>query len=218
MLPGNSGGLFPPLQRCDSGRLIGFPCPGRSRSPRTQAHALTHRKSPSAKRLMGACGLGWGWVDEYRTFWVNPGAAWEERLQTMEHAETRSLLNESRTTPPPPASQIVIPRLKRVSRTSRVFRLLASSEASVLVGSLGQQNVPPLSKGSARSFQGGLTSPSRSSIRRAVSERRARLATSMCHADALDFQNGIHGRHHQSPMMHLWGDSSLWLVCDTIAA
>ena len=108
---------------------------------------------------MVAYGLGSGWVDEHRTFWVNPGAAWEGRLQTlgqgcrssanlqtMEHAETRSLLNESRTTPPPPASQIVISRLKRVSRTSRVFRLLASSEAAVLVGSLGQQNVPPLSK------------------------------------------------------------------------
>jgi len=44
---------------------------------------------------------------------------------------------------------------KRVSRTSRVFPLRARSDA-VVVGSLGQQNVPPLSKGSARAFQAGL--------------------------------------------------------------
>ena len=46
-----------------------------------QAHSLTHRKRPSARRLMGAYGLGSGWVDDYRTFWVNPGDAWEERLR-----------------------------------------------------------------------------------------------------------------------------------------
>jgi len=54
----------------------------------TSAHALRHtgtpnRKRPSAKRLMGAYGLGSGWVNDYRTFWVKPGEDWEEQRQQL---------------------------------------------------------------------------------------------------------------------------------------
>jgi len=51
----------------------------------------------------------------------------------------------------------------RVRKTSSVFRLHASSEA-VVVGGLGQQNVAPLSKGSARAFQAGLIAQASASI------------------------------------------------------